>query len=115
MRMIAGASALLLGVLIGACNGEVVGGGQRPARVVVVAGDLQSDTVGKELAQPLVVRVVDDRDRPVRNQLVNFVVTAGGGSVFAGSSVTNAQGEARERWTLGPVAGDTQRVEARAV
>ena len=115
MRMIASAAALLLGLLAAACNGEVVGGGQRPARVVVVSGDLQRDTVGKELKQPLVVRVVDERDKPVKNQLVNFVVTAGGGSVFAGSAITNAQGEARERWTLGTVAGDTQRVEARAV
>ena len=115
MRKIMAASALLLGLLAAACNGELVSGGQRPTRVVLVAGDLQSDTVGKELAQPLVVRVVDERDRPVRNQLVNFVVTAGGGSVFAGSAITNAEGEARERWTLGPVAGDTQRVEARAV
>lgn len=115
MRMIASAAALLLGLLAAACNGEVVGGGQRPSRVEVVSGDLQVDTVGKEVAQPLVVRVVDDRDRPVKNQLVNFVVTAGGGSVFAGAAITNADGEARERWTLGTVAGDTQRVEARAV
>jgi hypothetical protein len=113
--MIASAAALLLGLVAAACNGEVVGGGQRPARVVVVSGDLQRDTVGKELAQPLVVRVLDERDQPVKGQLVNFVVTAGGGSVFAGSALTNAQGEARERWTLGTVAGDTQRVEARAV
>lgn len=115
MRTIASASALLLGLLAAGCTGELVGGGQTPARMVVVSGDLQSGTVGTELAQPLVVRVVDDRDRPVKNQLVNFVVTAGGGSVFAGSAITNADGEARERWTLGTVAGDTQRVEARAV
>jgi hypothetical protein len=113
--MIAGALALLVGLLAAGCNGEVVIGGQKPARVLVVSGDLQADTVGRELKQPLVVRVVDDRDKPIRNQLVNFVVTAGGGSVFAGSALTNADGEARERWTLGPVAGDTQRVEARAV
>jgi adhesin/invasin len=113
--MIAGASALLLGLLAAGCTGELVGGGQIPAKMLVVSGDLQTGTVGTELAQPLVVRVVDDRDRPVRNQLVNFVVTAGGGSVFAGSAITNADGEARERWTLGTVAGDTQRVEARAV
>ncbi|WP_420128358.1 Ig-like domain-containing protein [Longimicrobium sp.] len=115
MRMMASAAALLLGWFAAGCNGEVVGGGQRPAAVLVVAGDLQTATVGKEVPQPLVVRVVDERNRPVKDQLVNFVVTAGGGSVFAGSANTNAQGEARERWTLGTVAGDTQRVEARAV
>ncbi|MBW3572352.1 MAG: Ig-like domain-containing protein, partial [Gemmatimonadetes bacterium] len=115
MRTIASASALLLGLLAAGCTGELVGGGQIPARVVVVSGDMQFATVGTEVPQPLVVRVVDDRNRPVKNQLVNFVVTAGGGSVFAGSAITNAEGEARERWTLGTVAGDTQRVEARAV
>lgn len=115
MRTIASASALLVGLLAAGCGGELVGGGQTPARLLVVSGDLQTAPVGEELAQPLVVRVVDAGNDPVANQLVNFVVTAGGGSVFAGAAITNAQGEARERWTLGPVAGDTQRVEARAV
>ncbi|MBB4635282.1 Ig-like domain-containing protein [Longimicrobium terrae] len=115
MKLIASVSALLLGLLVAGCNGEVVIGGQRPARLVLVSGDLQTGTVGQELPAPLVVRVLDDKDRPVRNQLVNFVVTAGGGSVFAGSALTNSDGEARERWTLGPVAAHTQRVEARAV
>jgi 5-hydroxyisourate hydrolase-like protein (transthyretin family) len=114
MRTIASASALLLGLLAAGCNGEVVSGGGAPAKMVVVSGDLQTATVGTELAQPLVVRVVDEGDRPVRNQLVNFRVTRGGGSVFAGSAITNRDGIAQERWTLGTVA-DTQQVEARAV
>jgi len=76
MRMIASASALLVGLLAAACNGEVVGGGQRPARVEVVSGDMQSDTVGKEVAQPLVVRVEDERGKPVRNQLRTHSITA---------------------------------------
>jgi hypothetical protein len=115
MRMITGAAALLLGLLAAGCNGEVVGGGQRPSAVLVVSGDLQTGTVGQELPQPLVVRVVDEKDRPVAGQIVSFVVTAGGGSVFAGAARTNRDGVAQERWTLGLVAGDTQQVEARAV
>jgi hypothetical protein len=115
MRTIAGAVALLFGLLAAGCNGEVVGGGHRPAAVLVVSGDLQTGTVGQELPQPLVVKVVDDAGRPVRDQLVNFRVTHGGGSVFAGSAITNREGIAQERWTLGTVAGDTQQVEARAV
>ena len=107
---------LAVGLLTAAACEDPGGSGERtPARLDVISGDLQSDTVGKEIAQPLVVRVVDDRDRPVRNRLVNFVVTTGGGSVLAGSAVTDADGEARERWTLGTVAGDTQRVEARVM
>lgn len=90
-------------------------GGGRPARLDIVSGDLQSDTVGREVAQPLVVRVTDEDGDPVAGQIVNFVVASGGGTVFAGAAQTNASGEARERWTLGPAAGDTQRVEVRAV
>jgi hypothetical protein len=81
----------------------------------VVSGDRQSDTVGTELPEPVVVRVTDDEGRAVQNQLVNFRVVAGGGSPFAGSSLTNQAGEARERWTLGKVAGEPQQMEARAV
>lgn len=86
-----------------------------PAVLTVVSGDQQTDTVGRELAQPLVVQVLDSLSQPVAGQIVNFVVVAGGGRVFAGASQTNAQGEAQERWTLGTVAGDTQRLEVRAV
>ncbi|HET6763861.1 MAG TPA: Ig-like domain-containing protein [Longimicrobiaceae bacterium] len=87
-----------------------------PARVDIVSGDLQANVVvAHELPTPLVVRVLDAGGKPVPNQVVNFRVTAGNGSVFAGASQTNSDGEARERWTLGTVAGDTQRVEVRAV
>jgi hypothetical protein len=85
------------------------------ARLDIVSGDLQTATVNTELAQPLVVRVTDGNGHPVQGQIINFRVTAGNGSVFAGAANTDVNGEARERWTLGTVAGDTQRVEARAV
>jgi adhesin/invasin len=71
--------------------------------------------VGQELPAPLVVKVVDANNRPVEGQLVNFKVVSGGGSVFAGAAITNANGEARERWTLGTTTAEPQRVEARAV
>src|SRR4051812_15033820 len=85
------------------------------AQLEVVSGDAQHGTVGKELPNPVVVRVVDAHQRPVAGQTVNFHVTAGGGSVFAGSSTTNADGVAQERWTLGTAAGADQTLEARAV
>ena len=86
-----------------------------PAQLDIVDGDGQEGVVGAELPEPLVVKVVDDRGRPVGNQLVNFRVTAGGGSVFAGAALTNAQGIAQERWTLGTSTSGLQEVEARAV
>jgi len=86
-----------------------------PAALQIVAGDAQSDTVGHELPEALVVRVVDAAGRAIPLQVINFRVTAGGGSVFAGVALTDTAGQARERWTLGTVASDTQKVEARAV
>ncbi len=81
----------------------------------IVSGDEQTGVAGEELLAPLVVRVVDSAGRAVPQQIVNFRVTTGGGSVFAGAGLTNADGIAQERWTLGPNPADSQRVEARAV
>jgi hypothetical protein len=68
-----------------------------------------------ELAGPVVARVLDSQGAPVVSQLVTFHVTSGGGSAFSGASLTNADGEVRERWTLGLHTSDQQRLEARAV
>jgi len=84
------------------------------AHLDVVSGSAQSAPVGTELPQPLVVKVTDAKGHAVKGQVVNFVVTAGGGHVFAGSNVTNADGIAQERWTLGTGAGP-QTLEVRAV
>jgi len=86
-----------------------------PAQLTIISGDAQQGIVGKELANALVVKVVDAYGRPVQGQAVNFRVTLGGGTVFAGASVTNADGVSQERWTLGTVAGAEQALEARAV
>jgi hypothetical protein len=89
--------------------------GGAPSAMIVISGGDQSGVVGQELPMPLVVRVNDADGDPVPNQVVNFKVTSGGGSVFAGVALTNASGEARERWTLGTVSGVEQRVQARAI
>jgi len=86
-----------------------------PAAILIEAGQDQAGVVGQELAAPLVVRVIDADSQPVQGQVVNFVVVAGSGSVFAGTASTNMSGIAQEIWTLGPLAVDSQVVEARAV
>lgn len=86
-----------------------------PASLAIVAGNEQQGVVGAELANPIVVRVEDANGLPIVGQLVNFRVTSGGGSVFAGSGLTNALGIVQDRWTLGTATADSQRVEARAV
>jgi adhesin/invasin len=105
----------LAGLGLMACDGTGPDPAGPPASLDIVSGDLQTATAGTELPQPLVVEVTDDKGKPVEGQVVNFVVVTGGGSVFAGTALTNEDGRAQERWTLGTTARDTQKVEARAV
>lgn len=84
------------------------------AALQVVSSHTQSGSVGQALPDAVVVRVVDSAGAPVEGQLVNFRVTEGGGSVLAGIALTDADGTAQERWTLGILASP-QVLEARAV
>ncbi|HYW05754.1 MAG TPA: Ig-like domain-containing protein [Longimicrobium sp.] len=86
---------------------------QEAASARIVSGDNQEARVAAELPLPLVVRVLDEDGKPVAGQVVNFVVTGGGGTVFGGASQTDRNGEARDRWTLGNLVADSQRVEVR--
>jgi hypothetical protein len=85
------------------------------AHLDIVGGNTQTGVVGTQLAQPLVVKATDANGHVLKGQVVNFVVTAGGGHVFAGTAITDQSGTAQELWTLGTVAGAAQSVEARAV
>jgi hypothetical protein len=105
----------LTGVALMACDGTGPDPAGPPASLDIISGDLQTATAGTELPQPLVVEVTDDKGKPVEGQVVNFVIVTDGGSLFAGTALTNKDGRAQERWTLGTTARDTQKVEARAV
>lgn len=83
-------------------------------RLDVLSGDQQVGAVHATLPQAIRVRVSDSALGPIPGALVVFVVTQGGGAVFAGSVLTNALGEAAEQWTLGDQAGP-QALEARAI
>ena len=85
-----------------------------PVRLIAISGDGQRGPAGQELPEAIVVQAVDGRGKAVRQQLVSFVVTAGGGSVWAGAAITDARGYARERWRLGPTPGEN-RLDARMV
>ena len=82
--------------------------------VTVVDGNNQNATVGTELTNALIALIKNSEGQPIAGQTVNFKVTSGGGTVFAGAATSDASGYARERWTLGTAAG-AQRVEVRAV
>src|ERR1041384_7705654 len=48
------------------------------------------------------VKVTDANNKIVAGAVINFVVTAGGGTIFAPAVQSSAEGLASEQWTLGP-------------
>ncbi len=80
--------------------------------VSIVSGDGQTGPAHTELPEALVVRAKQNGN-PWDSKVVNFVVTKGGGSVFAGAASTDNQGFAREFWTLGDAG--PQELQVRAV
>jgi hypothetical protein len=85
------------------------------AALEIVSGQAQSGTVGKVLADPLVVRVVDGGGHPVSGQEVTYRVTEGGGTLSASKAVSDEKGDARVRWTLGGNPGRNALVASVAV
>jgi hypothetical protein len=76
------------------------------AKIVVLSGSGQTGVAGQPLADSLVVRVTDSRDRPVQTQQVTFIAgDAKSGQPVPPTSTTNADGRAGVKWVLGAVAG----------
>jgi hypothetical protein len=97
-----------------ACGGAdlTLPSASRPGAIAVVRGNNQTASAGQALPDSLVVRVIDPENRPVPQLRVAFVVMAGGGTAAPDTAVTDNDGRAASRWTLGTTAG-TQTVEAR--
>lgn len=98
----------------GGGNSSTVSSTQTVASIALVGGNNQSATAGTELPEPLEALILDQAGLPIAGQVVNFKVVTGGGTVFAGAAASDADGCARERWTLGTQAG-VQKIEVRAV
>ncbi|HEX2188645.1 MAG TPA: Ig-like domain-containing protein [Longimicrobiaceae bacterium] len=81
-----------------------------PTRLVKLSGDVQEGAAATQLPLPLVVKVSDAHGNPVAGASVAWRPTHGG-SVAPSVSVSDAAGEARATWLLGPGAGE-QAVEA---
>ncbi len=108
--------ALTLSFLVLSCSSDAIGPSDADTiSLLVVSGAGQSGVVGAELPQPLVVKATRPSGSPLGNIVVNFHVTSGGGSVFAGAAITDAKGTAEDYWTLGTSTATPQRVEVRAV
>ena len=70
-----------------------------------VSGDGQSALAGTSVAEPLVVRAKDGSGNPIADLAVTWVMGSGGGSLAPETSLTDAQGLASTRWTLGAAPG----------
>jgi hypothetical protein len=106
-----GLAAVALG-----CGGSdlTLPSGSEPSALAVVAGNNQTAPGGQMVPEPLVVQATDPAKRPVGQVRVAFVVTAGGGATSPDTAITDADGRASSRWTLGMTPG-VQGVEARIV
>ena len=72
-----------------------------PHTLTKVSGDEQEGTVGKPLAKPFVVSVLDQNGAAFAGAVVTFSVTAGGGTLSPTTATTDANGQARSTLTLG--------------
>jgi len=87
-----------------------------PTAPVKISGDNQQGNTGAALAQPFVVEVRDGDSVMFAGVPVTFSVTAGGGTLNATSTTTDANGRAQSTLTLGNNAGtNTVRVSAQGV
>lgn len=102
---------LLAAAACGGSDGATAPIERGPIHMQVVAGNGQSDTIGVMLATPIRVQAVRVdpatlAETPAANQLVNFVVVEEGcGRAFAGSAITDVNGNALDRWELGTTTG----------
>ena len=76
-----------------------------PAAINNVTGVPLQGPAGDVLSERVIVRVVDAASNPLPGVTVTFTAAAGG-SVSPATSVTNDNGEASTRWTLGPTPGN---------
>jgi VCBS repeat-containing protein len=76
-----------------------------PDRLLKESGDLQSAPAGFQLADSLVVRLVDENGNGIGGRSVTWVVGSGEGSVDPVNATTTPQGYAVTRWTMPPVVG----------
>lgn len=83
-------------------------------QILLVSGNNQSGSVGKSLANPLVVKVADATGAAVAGVIVGFSVASGGGTVDAATAVSAADGSAKTTWTAGS-APEPQAVTASAI
>ncbi|MGH7471788.1 MAG: Ig-like domain-containing protein, partial [Longimicrobiales bacterium] len=109
-RVLAGLSTIVLA----GCGETGINELLEAARVEAVSSTAPSGPAGAQLPTPVAVRVLGSDNQPLPGVTVTFSA-AQGGTVSPASAVTNEDGLASTRWTLGNTAGQnvlTARVSA---
>ena len=70
--------------------------------LTLVSGGAQTRQAGRLLPAPLVLRATSAGGTAVGGAAITIVIVQGGGAVDSASIRTDANGEARVKWTLGP-------------
>ncbi len=94
------AATLAGGLLLAACGGETAP--STPSAIAGVGGSTVTARAGD--AVPVAVRITAANGRALAGQRVAFTVV-GGGTVDPAAAQTDADGQARTTWTLGPAIG----------
>lgn len=76
-----------------------------PRSIEGASADSQAAPIGTVVSEPLVARVTDERDRPVRGVEVLFTVADQMATLAPAEATTDARGEVRTTVTLGTIAG----------
>ncbi len=97
---IGGLAAVML--LAGCAKKDAGTGPVTPAGIVIVQGNGQSAQAGLALPTPVVLRVVDATGAGMVGKTITLVLGDGGGAVDPASAVSDAKGEIKAKWTLGP-------------
>jgi hypothetical protein len=102
-------------LVVAACGGDdlLLPSSGEPARIEIVGGNEQADTVGQTLENALIILVTDPEKRPVEGVEVAFVAPEGAGLAPNDTVLTGPDGRAAVFYTLPTVSGP-QAIEARA-
>ena len=78
-----------------------------PLAFWIISGDKQEGQPGEALANPFAIEVRDQSGEPLPGVKVTFMVSSGGGTLSAGSTITDDNGRAESTLTLGTNPGSS--------
>ena len=105
--------ALFLSIAAVGCGGDDLVLPNAQGTVQIVDGNGQEGRSGDVLADPLVVRLVNEEGQGLPERTVRWVPRSGSGTTDPGTGTTDSGGFASAEWTLGPAPG-LQRLDAEA-